>query len=149
MVPADWTTSSWGSLYFYFVSVLQLFLLFNLPLLCCLGYCLSALKWFDLFAKTFATESVVVLLYSTVLASDFDSAFITLASFWWNWHISRSKNIHQVTTPITFKIFSHSNKFEMNTSILQIKQNHIRFFNSPHDKQSLAKLQDSVKYQES
>jgi hypothetical protein len=65
----------------YFVSVLQLFLLFNLLLLCCLTYCLPALKWFDLSAKTFVTESVMVPLYSIVPASDFDSAFITLASF--------------------------------------------------------------------
>jgi hypothetical protein len=52
-------------------------------LLCFVGYCLLAFYWFVYLVETFVTELVLVLLFTTVLFTDFSSAFIALVSFWW------------------------------------------------------------------
>jgi hypothetical protein len=47
------------------------------------GYCLLAFYWFVSLVETFVTELVLVPLFTTVLFTDFSSAFIASVSFWW------------------------------------------------------------------
>jgi hypothetical protein len=78
-------SSAVATVFWSFCCSLVVFLIYCcfVLLLCFVGYCLLAFYWFVSLVQTFITELVLVPLFTTVLFTDFSSAFIASASFRW------------------------------------------------------------------